>query len=186
MANVDGPHGFRPLGHNGGGTPGRLNEYGIATGYATNIFFGDMVKLLTGGVIDLCVADEVGAIGVFQGVSYVDAAGEQQFSKYWPASTTATSIKALVADDPNELFVVQCDGTVALTDMGANANLIATHAGSTVTGRSKQEVSATTLTGTAQLRMVRLYDAPDNSFATANPEIVVRINEHRSTNRTGI
>lgn len=185
MANVDGPNGFTPIGHAGGGTPGRLNEYGIASGYNTSIFFGDLVNLVTGGTIEVSVATTAGNIGVFQGVSYVDSAGEQKFSKYWPASTTATKIKALVADDPDTEFVCQTGGSLALTDMGANADILTTHAGSTTTGRSGQEVSGTSGTGTAQLRLVRLFDSPDNAFGT-NAKVVVRINEHRSTNRTGI
>lgn len=184
MANADGPHGFRPVGH-AGGTPGRLNSYSIATGYGTNIFFGDLVHLVTAGVIEVAVAAQEGVIGVFHGVQFVDAAGEQQFEKMWTASTTATSIIALVSDDPLEEYVVQCDGSLALADMGANADVIATHAGIVRTGRSRQEVNPSTGTGTATLRLIRIFDAPDNAFGT-NVEVIVRINEHRSTNRTGI
>ena len=185
MPNVDGPHGFRPIGH-AGGTPGRLNSYGIATGYGTNIFFGDLVHLVTDGTIEVAVATQEGVIGVFQGVQFVDAAGEPKFEKMWTASTTATNIVALISDDPLAEYVIQCAGTIALADMGGNADIITTHAGIVRTGRSRQEVSASTGTGTAQLRLLRIFDAPDNSFATANVEVIVRINEHRSTNRTGI
>ena len=185
MTNIDGPNGFTPIGHAGGGTPGRLNEYGIAAAYGTNIYFGDLVNLVTGGTIEVSVATTEGNIGVFQGVSYKNSAGEQVFSKYWDSPSGATEIKALVADDPNEEFVCQTGGSLALTDMGANADILTTHAGNTTTGRSGQEVSGTSGTGTAQLRLVRLFDAPDNAFGT-NAQVVVRINEHRSTNRTGI
>jgi len=185
MANTDGPNGFTPIGHAGGGTPGRLNEYAILSGYTSNLFTGDLVNQVTDGTIEVSAATTVGNTGVFMGVSYVNSAGEQIFSKYWPASTTATNIKALVADDPNEEFLCQTGGSLALTDMGANADILTTHSGSTVTGRSGQEVSGTSGTGTAQLRLVRLFDAPDNAFGT-NCQVVVRINEHRSTNRTGI
>ena len=185
MTNVDGPNGFTPIGHAGGGTPGRTNEYGIASGYGTSIFYGDLVNLVTGGTIELSVATTEGNVGVFQGVSYKNAAGEQIFSKYWPASTVATDIKATVADDPDEEFLCQTGGSLALTDMGANADILTTHAGNATTGRSGQEVSGTSGTGTAQMRLVRLFDAPDNAFGT-NAQVVVRINEHRSTNRTGI
>ena len=185
MANTDGPNGFRAVGHSGGGTPGRLNEYGIATGYGTNIFYGDLVHLVTGGTIELAGTSQAGLIGVFAGVQYVNAAGEAIFSKYWPASTTATSIQALVYDDPNELFLAQTGGTLALTDMGANADSLAAHAGDTTTGRSGAEIAGSSGTGTAQLRLVRIYDEPGNSFAE-HVSLIVRINEHRSLNATGI
>lgn len=185
MANVDGPRGFTPIGHATGGTPGRLQEYGIASGYGTSIFFGDLVNLVTGGTIELSVATTEGNVGVFLGVSFVNAQGEQKFEKMWTASTTATEIKAIVSDDPQTEYLCQTGGSLALTDMGANADILTTHAGDSTTGRSGQEVSGTSGTGTAQLRLVRLHRTPDNAFGT-NADVVVRINEHRSTNRTGI
>ena len=90
MANVDGPHGFRALGH-AGGTPGRLNSYAIAAAYSTDIFYGDLVNLVTAGTIELSVAATAFNIGVFQGVQYVNSAGDQIFSKYWDSPSSATS-----------------------------------------------------------------------------------------------
>ena len=185
MPNTDGPNGFSAVGQRGGGTPGRLSEYEIASGYATSIFSGDLVQLVTDGTIELAVAATAGIIGVFQGVQFVNAAGEQKFEKMWTASTTATFIKASVSDDPNELYRCQSGGSLALTDMGANADILTTHAGNATTGRSGQEVSSSTGTGTAQLRLIRIFDVPDNAFGT-NVEVIVQINEHRATNRTGI
>lgn len=185
MANEDGPNGLTPIGHASGGTPGRLNEYGIAAAYGTDIFKGDLVHQVTGGTIELAAVTTVGLAGVFMGVMYKNSAGEQVFSKYWDSPSSATDIKALISDDPNTEYRVQTGGSLALTDMGANADSLATHAGNTTTGRSGVEVSGTSGTGTAQLRLVRLFDAPDNAFGT-NAEVVVRINEHRATNRTGI
>ena len=51
MANSDTPRGFWPIRHLTGGTI-RQSEYTIATGYATALFKGDIVKLVAGGGIE--------------------------------------------------------------------------------------------------------------------------------------
>ena len=66
MANADVPRGFWPIRHLTGGTI-RTNEYAIATGYGTNIFKGDVVKLVAGGGIELAAAGNR-FVGGFKGV----------------------------------------------------------------------------------------------------------------------
>ncbi len=179
MANSDAPRGFRPAKHTGG-TPHRTTEYPIATAYATSIFSGDLVKLVAGGGIELAAAGDR-VLGVFMGVQYAQANGEVIFSKSWTAGgTSATGIKAMVIDDPNTVFAGQADGAVTADDVGQLADMIATHAGSALTGRSGQEVNSTTGTGTAQFRILGKTDAPDNDWG-ANVELLVQIYEHELT-----
>ena len=108
MANADTPRGFWPIRHLSGGTI-RANKYTIASAYATNIFPGDVVKLVAGGGIEAAAAGNR-LLGVFQGVKYTAADGSQVYAKYWPASTVATDIEATVYDDPNILFGAQSSG----------------------------------------------------------------------------
>jgi len=180
MANADNPRGFTPVRHLTGGTI-RANEYRIADDYATAIFAGDLVKLVAGGGIEVAAAGDR-VLGVFQGCHFVNDSGEQVFNKYWPAAQSVQGSYgyAYVYDDPNIVFRAQADGAVAAADVGQLADMISTHAGSTGTGRSGQEVNSTTGTGTAQLRILDLVKDPENAWG-ANVELEVQIYEHELT-----
>lgn len=182
MANTDGPRGAWPIRHLTGGVI-RNNEYPIADAYNTSIFTGDFVKLVAGGTIEVAGAGDR-VIGVFAGCEYVNSAGEQVFSKYWPASTSVlsgTTPKALVFDDRNIEFGIQCDGSLAAADVGQLADIVTTHSGSTTTGKSGQEISATTGTGDAQLRILGKIEDPENDW-DSNVDVRVQIYEHEFTN----
>lgn len=186
MANLDQPYGLRAVRHLTGGVVS-TNEYTIASGYVANIFSGDPVQLVAGGTIEVCAAAGADAIGVFSGVTYVNASGEQVFSKYWPASTTATEIKALVFDDPFIIFAIQSDATgVALGDIGAMADweLVA---GDTSIGVSKTNLDTSAAISTqAGLRILRLVDDGSNAPG-AYADVEVLMAEHRfNTSAAGI
>ena len=184
MANKDAPFGFRPTKMLGGAPfNGSQTEYGIASTYNTNIFSGDAVELHTDGTVTIAAAGQTNILGVFNGCFYTDSTGAPNWSKYWPASTTSTDAVAFVVDDPNVLFEAQEDSTDIgaswPANRGSNANFVSTHAGSTKTGRSKQELDSDTITAaTANFRIVELSKDPDNSdTASANGNFLVRVNE---------
>ena len=184
MANKDAPFGFRPTKMLGGAPfNGGQTEYGIDSTYNTNIFTGDAVELHTDGTITIAAAGQTNIVGVFNGCFYTDSTGKPNWSKYWPASTTSTDAVAFVVDDPNVLFEAQEDSTDIgaswPANRGSNANFVSTHAGSTKTGRSKQELDSDNITAaTANFRIVELSKDPDNSdTASANCNFLVRVNE---------
>ena len=174
MANADTPRGFWPLRHLTGGTI-RANVYPIATGYATGIFRGDMVKLVAGGGIESAAAGNR-VLGVFDGVEYTDGSGNVVFSKTWPASTAATNIKAYVYDDPYITFGVQSAGSTVAADVGNLGDHVAT-AGDTNTGNSNFELNGTTSTAYAGFRILGKVDTPDNAWGT-NVNLEVQVYEH--------
>ena len=178
MANANTPYGLRPVRRIGGGVI-QTNTYTIATGYATSIFTGDVVQGLADGSIVQAEAGNVDNLGVFAGCQYVDAAGKQVFSPYWPASTTATNIKAFVYDDPNIVFAIQSDATgAAAADVhnGADWEVVA---GNTTTGRSNWnlDVSAGLATTGKSLRVLRIINDGEN-VAGAYSDVEVIFNEH--------
>jgi len=184
MANKDAPFGFRPTKMLGGAPfNGSQTEYGIASTYNTNIFSGDAVELHTDGTVTIAAAGQTNILGVFNGCFYTDSTGAPNWSKYWPASTTSTDAVAFVVDDPNVLFEAQEDSTDIgaswPANRGSNANFVSTHAGSTKTGRSKQELDSSDIqAATSQFRIVELSKDPDNSdTASANCNFLVRVNE---------
>ena len=184
MANKDAPFGFRPTKMLGGAPfNGGQTEYGIEDGYNTAIFTGDAVELHTDGTVTIAAAGQTNILGVFNGCFYTADSGKPTWSKYWPASTSATDAVAFVIDNPNVLFEAQEDSTEIGAswpdERGSNANFVATHSGSTKTGRSKQELDSDNITAaTANFRIVELSKDPDNSdTASANCNFLVRVNE---------
>jgi hypothetical protein len=177
MANTDAPNGFTPAYHLSGGTI-RMKEYRIADGYATSIFNGDMVKLVAAGVVEQADAGD-SVVGVFAGCQYTQANGEIKFSKHWPASTDVAGsyATAYVYDDPMIVFTAQFDGASGIADIGQMADIVV-GTGNTSTGRSASEISSTTGTTTAQLRILDFVDSPDNDPASDNAVAYVQINEH--------
>lgn len=88
-----------------------LTAYTIASGYNTALGQGDPVKLVSGN-LERGTNDTDDSVGVFQGVRYVDSTGNIVFNNYWPASTVATQIEALVLDDPSATFQAVADAAV--------------------------------------------------------------------------
>lgn len=183
MANADAAFGFVPIRHMSGYAP-RANKYTITSGLAENIFTGDAVILAADGTLQPAAATEVNIIGVFGGCSYTASDGSYIYSEYWPTGTVATDIIAYVYDDPYIVFKAQSAGTTAQTNIGNCADIVA-GAGSTTTGTSGFEISGTMAAGTAQTKIVALYDAPENSFG-ANAVMEVLINEHVLKQTAGI
>ena len=183
MANVDAAFGFVPLRHMSGFAP-RANKYTITSGLSENIFTGDLCILTADGVITPHSATETNNIGVFAGVSYTASDGSYVYAQYFPTGTTATNIIAYVYDDPYIVYKVMSDGSPAQTNIGNCADVVA-GTGSTTTGQSGFEISATMANGTATAKIIALHDAPDNAFGT-NAVMEVLINEHLLKDSAGI
>ena len=192
MANKDAAFGLRPVGKlgsdiNNAGT----SKYIILDGYGTAIYKGDPVLLAADGTIQVQNAATTNNIGVFNGCFYNDPTTQKPtWSNYYPGSITPTvgDIEAFVYDDPNQLFLIQDEGTLAQTNVGNNADIATYVAGSTVNGQSKVELSSTAAATAATFRIVRISEDPENSdISSANANWVVRYNEHLYyDNSTGI
>lgn len=183
MANQDAPFGLRPL-RSGSGSDltGMQNKYRIASGYATAIFQGDLVAVVTGGGIERVGAGGSGLIlGVFNGCRYTDpTSGKETFSNYYPASTSASDIEAFVIDAPHALFEVQSDEAFPVADLFGNFDIVAT-AGDSNSGISRVELDTSTgaTTATLPLKAVDISQDPENSdVSSANTNVVVMINNH--------
>jgi hypothetical protein len=192
---VSGPYGLKPVKMlNGSPYAGATRQYRIASAYDTNIFYGDVVKLVTAGTVERDTADAaMTPIGVFMGCTYTDPSTSQiTFKQYWPADTVASDAMAYVVDDPNVLFkvAVVSSGTtmadLAIADIGANVQMV-DNTGSTVTGNSKIAVDDTSATtNTFPLRVVDVVTETKTS-ATAFPEVLVKwCAGHMFNNTTGV
>ena len=201
MATTASPYGFKPV-NLIGGTPyaGSTRQIKIASGYASNLYNGQIVRIATDGTIALMVnlgsAADVflaGTVGVFVGCTYTDPTLKYKLnSQYWPTGTVASDAMAYVVDDPNAVFQVQSAGSLAQADLGANVPLNAvqsTSTGSTTTGNSNTSISATTAATTLiSLRIVDFVNGPFSTVGDAFTDVLVKFNPvaHSYTNPLGV
>ncbi len=178
MANANQPMGFIPRRHKGGVAPRFLEPFKIQSGYATSMFAGDAV-ILVSGYVTKGLENSATLLGIFWGCRYRDAAGKTTFSRYWPASTAtlgSEDVEAFIYADRDILYRVQTSAGTAYVDAthkGGAFDLISTVAGSTITGNSGMELNLGD-TGTGQFRVVGLIDEPTNAAGT-NAKIEVEI-----------
>ena len=173
---------------------GITRHYSIASNYATSIFNGDAVKLVTGGTVERDTADAaMTPIGVFLGCTFTDPSTQQvTFKQYYPASTVASDIQAYVADGTDILFKVAVVssgttiGDLAITDIGANVAGV-DNAGSTITGNSQIAISDTSATtNSLPFRIVDLVEETKNSSGGFTEALVKWNAGHAFNNLTGI
>jgi len=182
---VSAPYGLKPVNLIGGQVyAGSTRQIPIASGYATSIFNGDVVKLSSDGVL----VKETGTttatpVGVFMGVSYTDPVLKYKlFSQYYPANTVASDIVAYVVDDPDALFkVAVVSGTTVIAGVGrtvvGNNVALVQNAGDADTGNSAVAVLSTSAATTVSLP-VRIIDVvPETVDSSGNyTEVIVKWN----------
>ena len=196
---VSAPYGLKPVNLIGGQVfAGATRLMEIASGYATSIFFGDLVKRISDGTIEKDTGTATATpCGVFMGVQFTNSStGQIQQQQFYPASqaiASGTKIFAVVADDPDTLFqAAVVSGTtvitgVGITAIGNNASLVQ-NAGSTTSGNSA--VAILDSTATTNTRPIRIIDVVRDTATAADnfPEVIVKINAtmHQYNNSTGV
>ena len=198
MASTAAPYGLKPV-NRVDGLPyaGETRQFPITpAGYASNIFYGQVVKIHTDGYINIVTetggtgdAFPAGTIGVFVGCSYTNSQGQTVFSQYYPSG--ATNAIAYVIDDDRAVFQVQADGSVGQTKLGQNVFFAAAQSsttGSTQSGNSNSAVSATSQAGTAAFRIVGFVNSTTSTVGDAYTDLLVKFNigQHSYTNATGV
>ena len=183
---VAGPYGFQPINLIGGQVfAGSTRLIPIAQNSGTSIFYGDVVRLNTGGTLSKVstTATATDAVGIFLGCQFTNPTTKQLLQQqYYPGAITASDIQAFVLDDPDALFkvAVTAAGTSTISGVtqaaiGQNSALILT-AGSTTTGDSLASISATTGSGSA-VPMRIIGGVPETVNASGSfTEVIVKFN----------
>lgn len=173
MPNVNTAFGFRPL-HEP--NPGELIECVALASYATALFVGDVVIL--GGSGDLsgrpsvqqATAGSLNNLGVIVGIQPTspDSLGTHR------GTASTLRIVQVAPGYPQTRFLVNCNASIAVTDIGAGYDLVVA-AGSTTTGRSAMQLDISTLSTAADrtFRMLGFQNRPDNTIGTGADAIVV-------------
>ena len=173
--------GFRPIQDiSGNSYTGKIQTFAVDAAHSTLLAVGDLVRetgtaRASDGMAEVDKAAAAQTLtGVIIGIDFNMSNLEQ---KGLPASTAGT---VKVATDQNMLMEAEASTTVALVDVGSNADIVATTA--TASGglvNSNMTVNTTSpAAATAQIRIVALKDGDTSSGAT----IICRINE--STNQS--
>jgi hypothetical protein len=170
------PAGFLPVNLIGGRVFNQaIRQIPIASGYAQNIGFGDLVTYTTDGTI-IRVDTTSGAkasfaaapVGIFLGCEYSQSTGLKYFvtPQYWASGTTASDAKALVCEDPDAIFLITVTNAsgVAYTSGGATQANVGQNIGyyepstlvNTTTGNStvSANLASAATTNTLPLRIV--------------------------------
>ena len=162
----------------------------------TSIYKGDHV-MSSGGYVIAGTTSGATNLGVFNGCFYIDPnTAKPTWSNYYSqvnvtntgSISGSTNIDAYIYDDPRKIFEIQCDGTIAKTDIGKNTDTTLGTA-STVNGQSVTELKASGIAVTAafQLKVMGISKDPSNSDASAaNANWYVQWNEHIYFSSTGI
>ena len=174
--DVTAPYGFLPINLIGGQVfAGSTRMYPIQYGYATDIFYGDFVKVVRGSLTRVSIESTTSSnalTGVFLGCSYTDPVSkDKRFSQYWPASTLAGDAVAYVCDDPDSVFkaAVCSSGTTmasgAYALIGTNLACI-NNTGNVNTGNSKNAILAPTDTPVTSILPLRCVGVvPETSIS---------------------
>jgi len=195
MANQDAAFGFRQVGGLGSRpTSEGTSKYIIQSGTTGAIYAGDVMSsgngtvisegggVLAYGYVGSSETDAVRNVGIFNGCFYDDpTTSKPTFKNYWPGDVTVTNpsagATAFVYDNPDDLFEAQSSGTLTQAIVGRGIDMGYT-AGSTVNGRSKEEITATAKSG-GQFAVIRISGDPANSdTGNANSNWIVKFNKH--------
>ena len=145
---------------------GSDSQYNISSGYASNIFSGDLVRVSAGNLNVIATTTEY-VWGVFQGC-YYETNGEPQWSRYWPSGTSASNAYGIVSDDPQTVYEIQADASVSVGDIRSVNFDVTLGSGSTVTGNSGFGIAAGTRAAAQRMtRVVGWVDEPGNNISVS-------------------
>ena len=190
MANVDAAFGFRPIGSDFGPYNGKTQRCFVPTSATTtDLFVGDLVSIggsaSTDGYPTVAMITSSTTVPFYGVVSGIEA-NKSDLSIQYGKKGTARYVQ--VVPLTGGYFEVQFDGLSELADVGLNT-LVVLGAGSTVTGQSGYEISATdpTVTADNEVQIIAFKDSPDNDPTLTNAVAIIRFNDSQlKIGRTGI
>ena len=180
MSATSAPFGLRPAYHPSGLDRAQGLANIIESGYAQDLLKGQAVKLDTANTGYIVRAAGTDAIyGVFDGVEWTDTTGRRRVSNYWPANTAyqAGSLIAYIWTDPQVVYEIQANGSIAQTAIGQEFDITSPYAGSSTTGLSQSlmDTTAASVNTSRVLRVIDLAPYPGNAWGDAYTIVRVQI-----------
>lgn len=182
------PFGLKPVYH----PSGIIRSLNYTGAYNTSAVFysGTPVafdEATTAGVSTLIVASNTPTAGmrlagVFGGVEYTDASGRRTVSKWFgPALGTATDIVMWIFQDPEIVYEVQANGSIANTQVGQEFNFTAVTSGQIIgngglgTSTAGLDPTAVAVGTQAQMQVVGLGREIDNAWGDTATIVNVKL-----------
>jgi len=177
MSSTNAPFGMRPAYSPSGVI--RQMAGTILSGYASDLYTGQPVKMGTDGTLQAAAAGER-FVGVFAGCQYLPTGAQRPVvSPSWPANAAATEIVAYYTMDPYIVYEIQADGSISQNEIGQQADLTNATANNGL-GYSTCTMDAATSSSTAaQLRVIGIANGIDNAAGDAYTVVQVQISEHQ-------
>jgi|DEB19_MinimDraft_3_1074340.scaffolds.fasta_scaffold00025_56 hypothetical protein len=180
MSATSAPFGLRPAYHPSGLDRAQGLANIIESGYAQDLLKGQAVKLDTANTGYIVRAAGTDAIyGVFDGVEWTDTTGRRRVSNYWPANTAyqTGSLIAYIWTDPQVVYEIQANGSIAQTAIGQEFDITSPYAGSSTTGLSQSlmDTTAASVNTSRVLRVIDLAPYPGNAWGDAYTIVRVQI-----------
>ena len=186
MANNDAAFGLRPYKMLGEGSNNsslmtfKIQLTGTA-GTSSVIYEGTPVIPLANGLVDIVGAAAGGTVpllGAFMGCNYTDTDGKPRWANKWPGTSSvkaSTEATCVIAANPEQLFLINCDAAATDAGIHANANFATATSGNATTGKSTAELAVSTLatTNTLNMRVIGFEDSPSNDDATAAGRLAI-------------
>lgn len=188
MSATYAPFGLKPVYHPSG-LVRSLNYTGAYS--ASAVFYSgtpvSFDEATTAGTSTLVVASNTPTAnmrlaGVFGGVEYTDASGRRTVSKWFgPALGTATDVVMWIFMDPEIVYEIQANGSLANTVVGQEFNLTAASSGQIIgngglgTSTAALDITAVATGTQAQVQVTNLGRAIDNAWGDLNTVVQVKL-----------
>jgi hypothetical protein len=177
MSSTTAPFGFRAA-YSPSGTIREMSGT-ILTGYTSDLYTGQPVKMGTDGTLQAAAAGDA-FIGTFAGCQYLPSGAQRPvISPSWPANTAATDIIAYYTMDPYLVYEIQADGPVTQAEVGQQANFTNAAASNGLGYSTCTMDAATAASGNYQLRVVGIANAINNTAGDAYTVVQVQISNHQ-------
>ena len=177
MSSTNAPFGFRAA-YSPSGTIREMSGT-ILTGYTSDLYTGQPVKMGTDGTLQAAAAGDA-FIGTFAGCQYLPSGAQRPvISPSWPANTAATDIIAYYTMDPYLVYEIQADGPVTQAEVGQQANFTNAAASNGLGYSTCTMDAATAASGNYQLRVVGIANAINNTAGDAYTVVQVQISNHQ-------
>lgn len=188
MSATYAPFGLKPVYHPSG-LVRSLNYTGAYS--ASAVFYSgtpvSFDEATTAGTSTLVVASNTPTAnmrlaGVFGGVEYTDASGRRTVSKWFgPALGTATDVVMWIFMDPEIVYEIQANGSLANTSVGQEFNFTAASSGQIIgngglgTSTAALDITAVATGTQAQVQVTNLGRAIDNAWGDLNTVVQVKL-----------
>ena len=188
MSATYAPFGLKPVYH----PSGIIRSLNYTGAYSTSAVFysGTPVSLdeaTTAGTSTLVVASNTPTAnmrlaGVFGGVEYTDASGRRTVSKWFgPALGTATDVVMWIFMDPEIVYEIQANGSIANTQVGQEFNFTAVTSGQIIgngglgTSTAALDPTAVAVGTQAQMQVTGLGREINNAWGDTATVVQVKL-----------